>query len=110
MESHEWTYINPTLVNVNHHRIFINLLLSIHGVFSLFMLVIFIRSIFYFLIGRGRVKLFLKDRRIRTLSKVVYILYMDRTLIYVSKMGDGSVHTLMEKDTRKIILGLMDFM
>ena len=24
-EDNEWTYISPTLVNVNHHRIFINL-------------------------------------------------------------------------------------
>ena len=31
LESHEWTYISPTLVNVNHHKKIINYIIIIHS-------------------------------------------------------------------------------
>ena len=39
----------------------------------------------------GRVKLVLKDRRIRTIRSVLHILDLERNLIYVNKMSDSGV-------------------
>ena len=50
------------------------------------------------IIGHGRVKLLLKDGRIKTLPSVLHIPYLARNLIYVRKMSDASVHTIFEKD------------
>jgi hypothetical protein len=46
-----------------------------------------------------RVKLLLKDGRIRTLPKIFHIIDLDKFLIYVSKMSDIGVHIVFEKDT-----------
>ena len=48
---------------------------------------------------RGRVKLFLKDVRIRTLHVVFHILDLARSLISVSKLDDAGVDTLLGKGT-----------
>jgi hypothetical protein len=59
---------------------------------------------------RGRVKLLLKDRRIRTLLGVFHILEMARNLIFVSKMSDTGVHIVFEKETCKMFRGKMVLM
>lgn len=60
--------------------------------------------------GRGRVKLFLNDGRIKTLSGVLHILGLSRNLISVSKMVDAGVKTVFEKDRCKMIRGAMVLM
>jgi hypothetical protein len=44
--------------------------------------------------GRGRVKLLLKDGRIRNLYGVFHIPYLSKILIYVIKLDDGGVDNL----------------
>jgi hypothetical protein len=46
-------------------------------------------------IGKGRVKLRLIDGRIRTLPGVLHIPGIARNLIYVSKMEDAGVRTIL---------------
>ena len=46
---------------------------------------------------RGRVKLLLDDRRIKTLCDVLHILGLDRNLISISKMANVGVKTIFEK-------------
>jgi hypothetical protein len=53
--------------------------------------------------GRGRVKLLLKDGRIRTLLGVLNILDLAKSLIFVSKLDDAGVDTLLGKGTCKMI-------
>jgi hypothetical protein len=53
--------------------------------------------------GCERVKLLLKDGRIRTLPRVLHIQNLPRSLIYVNKLDDAGVDTLLGKDTWKIV-------
>ena len=55
------------------------------------------------IIGQGRIKLLLKDGRIRTLLRVLHIPNLAKNLIFVSKMADASVKTIFEKDTCKMV-------
>jgi hypothetical protein len=45
------------------------------------------------IIGHGRVKLLLKDGRIRTLLEFLHIPNLARSLIFVSKLDDAGVDT-----------------
>jgi hypothetical protein len=51
----------------------------------------------------GHVKLLLKDERIITLLEVFHVPDLDKKSIFVSKMGDASVHIVFEKDTCKMV-------
>jgi hypothetical protein len=62
------------------------------------------------ILGRGRVKLLLKDGRIRTLLGVLHIPKLARSLISVSKMEDAGVDTVFGKGTCKMVRGAMVFM
>jgi hypothetical protein len=54
----------------------------------------------YRITRRGKFKLLLKDRRIRTLPRVLHNPELARNyLIYVSKMNDVGVHIVFEKET-----------
>jgi len=55
------------------------------------------------IIGRGKVKLLLKDGRVKTLPGVLHIPKLARNLISVSKMDDAGVKTLFEKNTCKMV-------
>jgi hypothetical protein len=55
------------------------------------------------IMGCERVKLLLKDGRIRTLPRVLHIQNLPRSLIYVNKLDDAGVDTLLGKDTWKIV-------
>jgi hypothetical protein len=57
------------------------------------------------ILGRGRVKLLLKDGRIRTLPGVLHIPKLSRTLISVSKMDDAGVDTVFRKNTCNMVQG-----
>ena len=62
------------------------------------------------IMGRGRVKLLLKDGRIRTLPGVMHILKLARSLISLSKLDDVGVKTIFEKNTYKMVRGEMVLM
>jgi hypothetical protein len=62
------------------------------------------------IMGRGRVKLLLKDGRIRTLPRVLHIPDLARSLISVSKLDDAGVDTLLGKGTCKMVRGEMVLM
>ena len=62
------------------------------------------------IIGHGRVKLMLKDRRIKTLLGMLYFPDLARNLIFASKMSDGGVHSVFEKDRCKMVRGEMVLM
>ena len=62
------------------------------------------------IMGCGRVKLLLKDGRIRTLPKVLHIPYLTRRLISISKVDDVGVDTLLGKGTCKMVRGEMMLM
>jgi hypothetical protein len=49
------------------------------------------------IIGRGKIKLRLIDGRIRTLPSVLHILELAINLIFVRKMDDAGVKTVIEK-------------
>jgi hypothetical protein len=55
------------------------------------------------ILGRGRVKLLLKDERIRTLLVILHIPKLARRLISVSKMEDVGVDTVYGKGTCKMV-------
>jgi hypothetical protein len=55
------------------------------------------------IMGRGRVKLLLKDGRIRTLPGVLHIPKLARSLISVSKLDDAGVDTVFGKGTCKMV-------
>jgi hypothetical protein len=55
------------------------------------------------ILGRGRVKLLLKDGRIRTLPGVLHIPKLAMTLIFVSNMDDAGVDTVFGKNTCKMV-------
>ena len=59
------------------------------------------------IIGRGKIKLLLKDGRIRPLPEVLHIPNLARNLISVSKMDDAGVKTVFEKNTCKMVRGSM---
>jgi hypothetical protein len=59
------------------------------------------------IIGRGKVKLRLIDGRIRTLPGVLHILGLARNFIFVSKMDDVGVKKIFEKETCKMVQGVM---
>jgi hypothetical protein len=62
------------------------------------------------IMGRGRVKLLLKDGRIRTLPGVLHIPKLARSLISVSKLDDAGVDTVFGKGTCKMVRGAMVLM
>lgn len=62
------------------------------------------------IIGHARVKLLLKDGRIKTLLWVLHIHDLDRNLISVSKMSDDGVHVVFEEETCIMVQGAMVFM
>ena len=55
------------------------------------------------ILGCGRVKLLLKDGRIRTLPRVLHIPKLARSLISVSKMEDAGVDIVFGKGTCKMV-------
>jgi hypothetical protein len=55
------------------------------------------------ILGHGRVKFLLNDRRIRTLPGVLHIPKLSRSLIFVSKLSDAGVKTVFEKNTCKMV-------
>ena len=59
----------------------------------------------YKIIGCGKVKLLLKDGRIRTLHGVFHIPYLYINMIYVSTMRETSVNTVFEKEIYKMVQG-----
>jgi hypothetical protein len=59
------------------------------------------------IIGQGKVKLRLIDRRIRTLLGVIHIPGLSRNLIYVRKMDDARIKTIFEKETCMMVRGEM---
>jgi hypothetical protein len=61
-------------------------------------------------LGRGRVKLLLKDGRIRTLPRVLHMPKLSRSLISISKMDDAGVDTVFGKNTCKMVRGGMMLM
>jgi hypothetical protein len=54
--------------------------------------------------------LILHDERSITLPGVLHILGLERNLINVSKISDARVHTLFQKDTCKMVIGVMVLM
>ena len=60
--------------------------------------------------GRGRVKLFLNDGRIKTLPSVLHIPGLARNLISVNKMADVGVKIVLKKDRCKMVPGAMVLM
>jgi hypothetical protein len=55
------------------------------------------------IMGRGRVKLLLKDGRIRNFPGVLHIPKLARSLISVSKLDDAGVDTILGKGTCKMV-------
>jgi hypothetical protein len=55
------------------------------------------------IMGHRRVKLLLKDGRIRTLPGVFHITKLARSLIYLSKLDDAGVETVLGKGTCKMV-------
>jgi hypothetical protein len=55
------------------------------------------------ILGHGRVKLLLKDGRIRTLHGVLHIPKLARSLIYVSKLNDAGVDTVFGNNNCKMV-------
>jgi hypothetical protein len=55
------------------------------------------------ILGRGRVKLLLKDGRIRTLPGLMHIPKLARSLISISKMEYAGVDTIFGKGTCKMV-------
>jgi hypothetical protein len=55
------------------------------------------------IMGHGRVKLLLKDGWIRTLSRVLHIPKLVRSLIFVSKLDDAGVDTVLGKGTCNMV-------
>ena len=62
------------------------------------------------IIGCRGVKLLLKYGKITNLLDILHILYLDKNLKYVSKMGDASVYVVFEKGTCKMVQGAMTLM
>jgi hypothetical protein len=62
------------------------------------------------ILGRGRVKLLLKEERIITLHGVLHIPNLSRILIFVNKMEYVGVDTIFGKGTCKTVQGEMVLM
>jgi hypothetical protein len=62
------------------------------------------------IMGRGRVKLMLKDGWIRTLPGVLHIPKLAKSLISVSKLDDAGVNIVFGKNTWKTVEGEMVLM
>jgi hypothetical protein len=62
------------------------------------------------IMGRGRVKLLLKDGRIKTLPGVLHIPKLAKSLIFVSKLDDAGVDTVLGRGTCKMVQGEMVLM
>jgi hypothetical protein len=62
------------------------------------------------IMGCGRVKLLLKDGRIRTLPGVLHIPKLARSLISISKLDDAGVDTIFGKNTCNMVRGAMVLM
>jgi hypothetical protein len=62
------------------------------------------------IMGRGRVKLLLKDGRIRILLGVFHIPKLAKSLIFVSKLDDVGVDIVFGKGTCKMVRGAMVLM
>jgi hypothetical protein len=62
------------------------------------------------IVGRERVRLILQDERKRTLLGVLHIPSLEINLIFVSKMIDSGVHTLFQRDSYKMVRGVMVLM
>eukprot|EP00253_Pinus_taeda_P022966 PITA_22966 len=62
------------------------------------------------IIGRRKVKLKLQGGRVRTLPGVLHIPPLARNLISVSKLDDVGVKTVFEKDTCKMVRGVLALM
>jgi len=62
------------------------------------------------IIGCGKVKLKLQGGRVRTLPGVLHIPALAKNLISVSKLDDGGVKIVFEKDTCKMVQGTLVFM
>ena len=60
--------------------------------------------------GCRRVKLLLKDGKIKTLPSVLHIPYLAKNLISISKMSNVGAHTIFEKDICKMVPGEMVLM
>jgi hypothetical protein len=60
--------------------------------------------------GRGRVKLLLKDGRVRTLPGVLHIPKIARSLIFVSKLDDARMDIVLGNGTCKMVRGEMVLM
>lgn len=55
----------------------------------------------------GKARLILKDGRRGTLLGVLHIPGLSRNLISVNKMGDARVYNIFEKDSCKMVQGVM---
>ena len=62
------------------------------------------------IIGHRVVKLLLKYERITNLLGILHIIYLEKTLKYVSKMGDASVYFVFERGTCEMVQGEMELM
>jgi hypothetical protein len=59
------------------------------------------------IIGRGKLMLRLIDGRIITLLVLIHILVLAKNLIFVRKMDDAEKKTIFEKETCRIVQGVM---
>ena len=62
------------------------------------------------IIGCRGVKLLLKYGKITNILDILHILYLDKNLKYVSKMGDASVYVVFERGTCEMVQGEMALM
>eukprot|EP00253_Pinus_taeda_P036502 PITA_36502 len=62
------------------------------------------------IIGRGKVKLKLQGRRVRTLLGVLHIPALARNLIYINKLDDAGVKIVFEKDNCNMVWGALVLM
>ena len=62
------------------------------------------------IVAQGKVWLILKDGRRGTIMGMLNIPSLARNVIYVSRMSDAGVHTLLEKDTWKMVWEALVFM
>jgi len=62
------------------------------------------------IVGHRRVNLLLKDGRVRTLPGVLHIPDLAKILIFVSKVSDAGVNTVLKKGKCKMVCGAMVLM
>ena len=61
-------------------------------------------------VGRGKVRLMLRDGRRRTLPIVLHIPGLARNIVFINKMSNARLHTIFEKDSCKMVHGEMVLM